>query len=262
MDYLYNITVADNDPEDVVILSGITVPDWLTLNTTAKTLSGKPDNGQVGYSPDSSFVVKLKVTDGKQDSTQEFILTVYNVNDAPVVHSQVDTLQTYTDSVLVIQLTDVDVTDVDNMPEDLSFIFHNGDGYTVSGQTVTINHDAPGLIHINLRVTDGAMASEIFELAVKVEKLSGTERNLIQSVLISRVYPNPASDFVRFEYHTYNMPMIFELYNLQGKVIIRKELEVSTSALEINVSDLPSGIYFYRFLDEKYFETGKLSIEK
>lgn len=261
MSYLYTIAVADNDPEDVVILSGIIIPDWLTLDPTAKTLSGTPDNDQVGYSPDSSFVVRLNVTDGKQDSTQTFILTVHNVNDAPVINSQLDTITSYPDSTVMLQLSDVDVSDVDNKLEDMSFIIHDGNGYTVTGDVITIDHDATGLVNLNIRVTDGTMASDIFTFAVKIDKVNATERNLMQADIIGRVYPNPASEFVKFE-RNLNQEMIFELTNLQGQTVMRKELDADTGVFEVEVSGLPSGIYFYRFFDAAFYETGKLSVEK
>ncbi|MBF0621418.1 MAG: putative Ig domain-containing protein, partial [Magnetococcales bacterium] len=64
---------------DLVEIQSGDLPDWLSFDSNAQTLTGRPDNDQVG-----EWTLKVTATDndGKSASTV-FTLTVDNVNDAP-----------------------------------------------------------------------------------------------------------------------------------------------------------------------------------
>ncbi|MFN4281736.1 MAG: putative Ig domain-containing protein [Alphaproteobacteria bacterium] len=67
----YTATLSNGDP----------LPSWLSLDATTGTLSGTPDNGDVG-----AYSITVTATDGSGVSVSDtFDLTVQNVNDAPVV---------------------------------------------------------------------------------------------------------------------------------------------------------------------------------
>ena len=73
----------------------------------------------------------------------------------------------------------------------------------------------------------------------EVEFFLGNEEHIFDNVLI---YPNPARDIINIQvmpnvFHTYS------IYNIGGQIIHDSE-EISTT---INVSSLPSGIYFIEF---------------
>ncbi|AVI50511.1 hypothetical protein C5O00_04745 [Pukyongia salina] len=73
----------------------------------------------------------------------------------------------------------------------------------------------------------------------EVEFFLGNEEHIFDNVLI---YPNPARDII----NTQVMPNVFHtysIYNIGGQIIHDSE-EISTT---INVSSLPSGIYFIEF---------------
>ena len=82
--YTYNIQVADDDPDNVLQIGFDLLPDWLTLTDNGDNtglLEGTPLNANVGQNE-----VILTVNDGvRVISTQEFAITVANVNDAPYV---------------------------------------------------------------------------------------------------------------------------------------------------------------------------------
>ena len=77
---------ADVDLGDAVsfsatLVDGPALPSWLTFDSAARTFLGNPGNDDVG-----SASVAVRATDGGQMSVIEtFLLTVVNVNDAPVV---------------------------------------------------------------------------------------------------------------------------------------------------------------------------------
>ena len=111
--YTYNITVSDADEGAVLIIGAATLPAWLTLtdggNGTA-VLTGTPDNDDVGDHP-----VVLTLTDEviATPVTQSFIITVSNVNDAPVAVD--DIAGTPEDVAVIIEVleNDYDVDDGD-----------------------------------------------------------------------------------------------------------------------------------------------------
>ena len=68
------------------------------------------------------------------------------------------------------------------------------------------------------------------------------------------VYPNPGSTQLTIE--TALKGLQFELYSINGQKVIRQEIDHQT--ITINTSDLPAGVYVYRFMNkEKIVEGGK-----
>ncbi|MDT3307458.1 Ig-like domain-containing protein [Shewanella vaxholmensis] len=105
--YSYTFVASDTDVGDVLTLSAVTKPSWLSFNAATGVLSGTPSNADVG-----SHAVTLKVTDTDGlTAEQSFSITVTNVNDAPVATSLTVTLEE--DSSVAITLA---AKDVDNDP--------------------------------------------------------------------------------------------------------------------------------------------------
>ncbi|HEY1100207.1 MAG TPA: putative Ig domain-containing protein, partial [Myxococcota bacterium] len=68
----YTATLANGDP----------LPSWLSINSATGTLSGTPDNGDVGFLSVAVFATDAA---GATSPAYPVYLTVQNVNDAPVV---------------------------------------------------------------------------------------------------------------------------------------------------------------------------------
>jgi hypothetical protein len=88
---LFSYTFAENlfldeDPDDTLnysltLSNGSDVPEWLSLNTADRTLSGTPGNNDVG-----EVSLKLIATDGGGlKSEGQFSVTISNTNNAPMV---------------------------------------------------------------------------------------------------------------------------------------------------------------------------------
>ncbi|AQT59134.1 hypothetical protein B0D95_02815 [Cellvibrio sp. PSBB023] len=79
--YSYTFAAADGDAGDVLTLSAVTIPSWLSFNPATGVLTGTPTNADVG-----SHTVTLRATDADGlFIEQTFTLTVDNVNDVPVI---------------------------------------------------------------------------------------------------------------------------------------------------------------------------------
>jgi hypothetical protein len=76
--------------------------------------------------------------------------------------------------------------------------------------------------------------------------------------------PNPAFDLVRFPYSLNNTAKnaSITLFNLVGQQVKQVPLTGQSGMVEINVSDLHSGIYMYSFMSEnQMISTGKLIVK-
>ncbi|MBK6266537.1 gliding motility-associated C-terminal domain-containing protein [Marivirga sp. S37H4] len=173
-EYLYEITVTDPD-DDEVSINLLAAPDWLTFETEGNTasLSGIPTNQDVG-----SYTVVLEAEDflGLK-VTQNFTITVENVNDPPIITSEPATsaiqniLYEY-----VITVEDPDEDDeitisVIQKPEWLNF-----DGnFTLSGTpSVADVENSPFMVELIAEDSEGASDNQSFEITVRNENLPPT----------------------------------------------------------------------------------------
>jgi hypothetical protein len=77
------------------------------------------------------------------------------------------------------------------------------------------------------------------------------------------VYPNPTNG--KFEARMPGIGIIgarFEIFDLHGRKLIKKQIPTGTESIEIDVSSLQSGIYFCRLISENTSATKKLIIQK
>jgi hypothetical protein len=258
--YSYNITVVDTNSQDPLILSAPILPAWLTLNAVQQTLTGLPTNDQVGYEESVDYTVQLKAYDGKQDSTQTFKITVYNVNDAPVILGQVDTILVHPDQSTAITLSDLDVEDVDNPSDELTLIVLPGSGYSIAGNTITINTSTLGLLGVGVRVSDGEEFDESVYY-VKVTEGSGIKDFSTDASGIVNVYPVPARDHIIFEINSAGIYNI-EIINITGRTVYNNKFELKNDPVEINISDMTDGLYFYRIYNDNEQFIGKVTVKK
>ena len=77
------------------------------------------------------------------------------------------------------------------------------------------------------------------------------------------MYPNPAQDFINIECSQLaaNSALV-SIFDLTGKELIEKQIPAGTENAEINMSDLPNGVYFCRLISEKFSVTKKIIIQK
>jgi hypothetical protein len=179
--YSYALTATDAEGTDVTLSvtvdgSAIAEDSWLSFSNN--TLSGTPENGDVGT---YSVVVTAQDEDG-QSSEQAFTLTVANTNDAPVLDvTPVTTAAQGSEYSLTFSVTDVDVGDetdgsltvngVDLLADDydgsswLTFTDNGNDTFTLTG-TPTID-EAGTTQSIVITASDGEeTVEESFDIAV------------------------------------------------------------------------------------------------
>jgi len=146
--FSYQIIVSDPD-QDVLNFSFPGKPDWLTFNPITHTLSGIPEQEDVGIS-----TVSIHISDGTAEIVQDFQLTVIDVNDPPEILSS-PVLTVYEDSVYSYSFLAQDV-DGDELtftavvlPDWLTF------DVTLRNLTGTPTNEHVGIHDVKIRVSDG-----------------------------------------------------------------------------------------------------------
>ncbi len=114
------------------------------------------------------FTVTADAGEGNT-ATQSFTLTVYAINDAPVITTQAKPLAVNQGESLPIPFEALTVTDPDNTyPDDFTLTVSAGSNYTVSGTNITPNAHFTGDLPVNVSVSDGEASSNTFVLTVSV----------------------------------------------------------------------------------------------
>ncbi len=253
-DALYSYTIVANDVDlgDVLTYSAPVIPAWLSLDAGTHVLSGTPTNDNVGV-----FDITINVSDGTVSVPQSFQLTVNNVNDAPVITSTaVETVQANKAYMYEITATDVDEGDVltftaDTKPSWLTFTAGSTSGI-LSGTPTAADQ---GSFAIILKVTDAHGGEALQGFTLTVSAPSGIVN--IDNSIIDNVYPNPSSGNVYFNYAGTGKIRV-EMFDMTGN-LVKEAVADNQKLLEINISDLSTGIYLYKaYLNDK-LSIGRIS---
>lgn len=245
-EYTYSIVATDTDNDDLTITAP-TKPEWLNITTGTEngkaTLSGTPTTA-------GDFNVKLVVSDGTDEATQEFTITVAGLTGSPeftstaIITGKVDVEYNYS-----IVATDPDNDDltitVPTKPEWITLTAGSENGKA----TLTGTPTAKGDYNVKLIVSDGTNeAVQEFTIAV-----TGSESmdDLTAKTVIA-IYPNPTrGEFnIAIDNKTAKNYTV-EVINIQGKMVYSSSLKGSNSYNEkMNISSYGKGVYFVRIKTE------------
>ncbi|MBD3316819.1 MAG: PKD domain-containing protein, partial [Chitinivibrionales bacterium] len=165
-DESYNYTAVAEDEDNHEIIYGFaTAPSGMTINPVSGEISWTPDNNDVG-----GHAVTITADDQNDRITeQDFVLTVHNVNDAPMITSTaISTVDEGGEYSYDVVAEDVDNGDVltyslDASPADMSI------GSTTGVITWQTGHDDIGEHTVTVRVedSDNAFDTQTFTVTVK-----------------------------------------------------------------------------------------------
>jgi hypothetical protein len=87
------------------------------------------------------------------------------------------------------------------------------------------------------------------------------KEQLMESEISFKVYPSPATDFINIEITPADTGrLILELYNISGVKVINN-VTIYQPILQLNVSDIPSGIYYLKVFQPS-FKNQLFGVEK
>ncbi|OQX25389.1 MAG: hypothetical protein BWK80_15880, partial [Desulfobacteraceae bacterium IS3] len=122
------------------------------------------------YNGSDTFVVRAADADGSAEIIVN--VTVNAVNDAPVITGQT-ALSTNEDTAIALALSNLTVSDIDNIyPAGFSLTVLTGSNYTISGSTITPSPNYNGTLTVPVKVNDGGLDSNTYNLAVTVNAVS------------------------------------------------------------------------------------------
>ena len=73
-----------------------------------------------------------------------------------------------------------------------------------------------------------------------------------------RIYPNPATEFIVFDWIETPGTACIELFDIQGKIVLSQAVDNSQ---KVSVQHLPQGLYLYKYSVDSKTYTGKLIIK-
>lgn len=84
------------------------------------------------------------------------------------------------------------------------------------------------------------------------------------NTVFSNAYPNPANNTVSFNYEMQNAnSAAVAIYNMMGQEVVRQALNLGNSRVDINVSDLNEGVYFYSLIvNNQTVKTNKFVVSR
>lgn len=75
-----------------------------------------------------------------------------------------------------------------------------------------------------------------------------------------QILPNPSNGLFTMHKNDFLSPLSVKIFNIIGRCVYEKK--ILTNNEQIDISDQPSGIYFYKVNDKNYQYSGKLLIQK
>jgi hypothetical protein len=130
-------------------------------------------------------------------------------------------------------------------------------GYNVAaGNTISISWTLGETIIPTFTSQDGSLVlTHGFQQKIIITTV---EENLVNPVKIT-VFPNPTSEIVNIEFETpTDAEITVFLLNNQGSLVKTIQIPTTTLTKEINMQDLPSGIYYLRMMKGKLVNVYKV----
>jgi hypothetical protein len=137
--------------------------------------------------------------------------------------------------------------------------------FNITNNFVTYNDDGNGL-----PLTDGALyywevyaasqdvSSDFFYSSfVYSSEVTGIKLNALANAI---VYPNPAREFVTILFEDQKeKDILIQITNIQGEVFFETRKMTANSKIELNMKDLPPGLYFIRINESGVLRTFKIA---
>ncbi len=125
------------------------------------TISGQNIIPQENYN--GSLGVSLMINDlglvNSSSNTFVFDVDIIPVNDAPVIHEQINALTTNEDESVAITVDDLDISDPDNVNSDFSIVLFDGNHYSIVDNEVLPDEDYFGPLVVDVIASDGGFVN-------------------------------------------------------------------------------------------------------
>jgi photosystem II stability/assembly factor-like uncharacterized protein len=169
-----------------------------------------------------------------------------DLNVKPRITGLSNQLELTDDHTIEINLGNLKVSDPDNnFPQDFTLTIKPGADYTIAGNVITLQPDYSGFLQIPLVVNDGRSDSNEYIVTVNVKLITG-----IPESDAFEFFPNPANQKINFKI-TEDINS-YSLLDVAGRIVTnQKNTFNDNGTFSLDVSDLPSGVYFLELHGKK-----------
>lgn len=250
--FAFNITDNDHLSQSYSFISYSNKPEFFKLQPSINSMGTLSYEVNTDMTGEVLVYVSLKDNGGTAFggaflSVQDtFKISVNTFNAIPVITAASDSLATYQDTPITIKLSDLLVSDPDNIyPDDFTLVVQTGVNYSVSGSTVTPDINFVGTLSVQVLVNDGISNSNSFSLSIEVFNilsLTDPEQGNLYSI-----FPNPTTKELTINVqHGFSDVMHIRICDSSGKVLRQSASVISEENFNyrIDVSNLPRGILF------------------
>jgi hypothetical protein len=208
---------------------------------------------------DKNGVDKIIITanDGESENflySDSLKINILPVNDPPIITGIVDTVKIKQEKTATILLSNLKVTDIDNLPVDYSLIIKNGSNYKFNGYVITPSSDFTGILSVKIAVSDGMDTSVVFNYPIIIEKV--TEVKEAENFQLTILYPNPFENVLNIAV-TEGIQYTVKISDINGKpLLVKSSDQVNNNMLD--VTSLHKGIYFLQIILKSETKTYKI----
>jgi subtilisin-like proprotein convertase family protein len=149
----------------------------------------------------------------------------------------------------------INVTIIENTP-DAPYTFNWDNGAT----TEDLTNVGAGTYTVTITSNSGCITTLTFTV-INDNSTVGISENTNNDIL--KLYPNPTTNLVNVVYNVNTTDsFIIEVADLQGKIILSKNMANNNGQLQVDVSTLSDGIYFVNLKTNNNIKTVKLIVSK
>jgi hypothetical protein len=135
-------------------------------------------------------------------------------------------------------------------------LWNFGDGQSSNLENPTHQYNSEGVYYISLTASNPFCSEVIIYDTVNI-LLTGINNTFEENIF--SIFPNPTTGVVNILLKNNDREFSeISLFNVTGELIFSKNIDQSTLNIQIDLSDLPGGVYTIRFESMNNIEEGKL----
>lgn len=274
---LADVSIDEDDAEQIIV-SDLNVnfddadTEVLTFSATSSSsgVTVSVQNNQLRAIPSADFfgtsTITVTASDGANEATGSFVLTVSSINDAPsftIDRSLVEVQQNFSGAQSII--ADPGVVPLNEQSQTVVYSLSPA---TVSFANVSIN---PTTGQVSITSIPGGFGTQTFtitandgqgqnatfsrEFTLRVLMITDAEQNLSETL---KIYPNPARNHVAFDFPYKNYEV--EFYDIKG--VRRMSWAGSRHGVaQVDISALAAGLYILKIKSGSIAQYKKLRVE-
>jgi hypothetical protein len=105
-----------------------------------------------------------------------------------------------------------------------------------------------------LEILVGNYNGGLWYYSEKIPIVTAVNSNPTQTLPFN-IFPNPAGNFITLEFDKSLLPALGVVYSIDGKNVL--SFEVKSINTQLNIADLPKGIYLITVYNQQYTKTSK-----